>query len=733
MKKYFTINLVFCSITFVGILFPNLVFGQAQLIITPSQTLVCAGSCATLTTSFQGGGSFPGTYSWSPTSGLNSSTSANVTACPTSSTTYTCAFNATAGWNSQAVISINVNPAITLTTSVTNSVCGYNQGYIDLTVNGGAVPYTYHWNTNSTTQDMGPISVGTYSVTVTDGAGCTASTSASIIQIGNIPGLGYTQVKPTCGNSNGSTTVVVNPPNYPPYTYLWNSGATTQSITNLPAGYYNVTVTNSLGCTQTVTVTLTNSNGPFPSQITGHDAHCNIPSGYIIMSVGGGVSPYTKLWSNGATSSSIYNLDAGNYSVTITDAVGCSWAQMPVVIHNYYPVINLFNKINCTCGNDNGRINFNVTNEGVNPITAYWSWGQTTTYSSMTWFGLWVGNYSVTVTDNNGCSSSDNFTIIDSIGAVSTTDIVSNASCGNSDGSINLSVISGTSPYSFQWNNGNNSEDISGIPFGNYSVTVTDANNCTALASDTVNEYLPTSLSVFIQSGTQTFCVGGNVVLGVSPSGISYQWKKNNVAISGATNSTYTATLTGNYKCTITYSCGTVTTSGFQITRLATPSATITAAGATTFCVGQNVVLNVNVQSGVTYQWKKGSTALAGATNSSYLATTAGNYKCVVTKTLTGCTKTSNQIHITINCREEETISENNFSIYPNPFSYQFTLELKSISNISIYNLLGEKLVEIKNANGTVTLGEELSSGLYILEIKNEKGEISKNKIVKTE
>src|SRR5207342_90291 len=152
----------------------------------------------------------------------------------------------------------------------------------------------------------------------------------------------------------------------------------------------------------------------------------------------------------------------------------------------------------------------------------------------------------------------------------------------------------------------------------------------------------------------------------------TYQWKKSNINIAGATLSSYTATTGGSYKVTVTNTvtgCSKTTVSATVVTVNAKPAATITPQGPTTFCAGGSVVLAANTGAGLTYKWKKGSNFISGATLSNYTATIGGAYKVQVTNS-NGCSKTSAGVVVSVPCREGEIISSIinlDFTVYPNP------------------------------------------------------------------
>jgi hypothetical protein len=161
--------------------------------------------------------------------------------------------------------------------------------------------------------------------------------------------------------------------------------------------------------------------------------------------------------------------------------------------------------------------------------------------------------------------------------------------------------------------------------------------------------------------GATTFCAGGSVTLNANISaGLTYQWKKNGASISGATSSSYIATTTGSYTVVESGSSGCTgdPSAAVVITANALPNATITPAGATTFCSAGNVSLSAVVTSNTIYQWKKGANLISGATLSSYTATTGGNYRVIVTNTVTGCSKTTaGATIVSVNPRPAATIT----------------------------------------------------------------------------
>ena len=227
-----------------------------------------------------------------------------------------------------------------------------------------------------------------------------------------------------------------------------------------------------------------------------------------------------------------------------------------------------------------------------------------------------------------------------------------------------------------------------------------------------------TSDATISAGGPTTFCKGGNVVLTVAAAGLTYQWKRGNKNISGATQQNYAASKTATYKCDVSNSFGTTTSNSISVTSNPTPTVSISQAP----CSGHAVLLtcNANPNSGITFQWQKGNMMLGGATNSTFSATQNATYKCVVTITATGCSKKSAGSSVTITCKSGDVEDDNNVVVYPNPSSDYFnvnTSQLNPQSDIYIYDLTG-RLVESHIVDGSeMKIGKTLSNGVYFLKI----------------
>lgn len=223
-------------------------------------------------------------------------------------------------------------------------------------------------------------------------------------------------------------------------------------------------------------------------------------------------------------------------------------------------------------------------------------------------------------------------------------------------------------------------------------------------------------------SGPTTFCQGGSVNLNATYSGATVQWKKDGTDILGATSSTYTVNQKGTYTATTTGDCGSATSSEIVVTVQKNPIAGIIAGGPTTFCSGGSVVLTANAGAGLSYQWYKGATPIAGATGINYTATLAGNYRCQVTKVSTGCSKLSTTITVSVPCKID--LSEmNEIVVYPNPASDVFYVQTdESACKVVVSNMIGQIIYENPVYQNEAISVHGWSSGIYLVTISSNQG-----------
>ena len=345
----------------------------------------------------------PYSYSWNGPNGFNASTE-DLTGL--SSGSYTVNVSVPSGCVSSSTITVTQPSLLQSSLTKTDINCfGNSTGSINLTPTGGTTPYTFSWSNGSTTEDISLLSVGNYSVTITDANGCQTSNSVTITQPSVLSSTS-TQFSPSCfGATNGSINLTPTG-GTSPYTFLWSNGATTEDIYSLSANTYSVTITDSKGCQVTRTVTITQPT-QLTTTVTTTNINCygdNTGSASVVAS--GGTLPYLYMWNTGNTQSSISNLTSGNYQITVTDNKGCTKINNLTITQPSALSISLTITSYPFCGSSNGTINGSVIG-GTPPYTYLWSNGST----SQNLTNVAAGNYTLTVTDSKGCQSQSGMTL----------------------------------------------------------------------------------------------------------------------------------------------------------------------------------------------------------------------------------------------------------------------------------------------------------------------------------
>jgi gliding motility-associated-like protein len=396
------------------------------------------------------------------------------------------------------------------------------------------MPYTYAWSNAATTASITGVTTGTYSVTITDANGCTDSSSTIITEPAVLVAASVVDSNVTCnGFTDGGATASATG-GTGAYTYTWSNAATTASITGVAAGTYSVTITDNNGCTATSSATITEPTAIIAASVVDSNVTCNgFTDGGATASATGGTGAYTFAWSNSATTASITGVAAGTYTVTTTDANGCTATSSATITEPASLVAASVVDSNISC---NGLSDGGATGSATGGTAPYtYAWSNSATTASIT--GVIAGTYSVTITDNNGCTNATSATITEPASLVAASVVDSNASCnGFSDAGATASATGGTMPYTYAWSNAATTASITGVTTGTYSVTITDANGCTNSSSNiitfvdtikptvitkNINAYLNTSGSVNIipsdiDNGSSDAC--GNPTLRLSNS-----------------------------------------------------------------------------------------------------------------------------------------------------------------------------------------------------------------------
>lgn len=457
---------------------------------------------------------------------------------------------------------IRARPFLSNSTHTDIACFGDQTGAVDLTLTNGTAPFSYTWNNGATTEDITNLAAGNYHVTVYDVNGCQTFTGETILGPDSPVSLSALEVDKSCnGGANDGEISLSAQGGTPGYSYLWSNGATTQNITNLDAGMYSVTVTDANGC-QSV---LSRSVGQpdvlqiASSSITPVDCFGNA-TGSISISVSGGTTPYSYSWSNGMSGSTISGLTSNSYSVTITDARGCTTTDTYDVMQpSVMTLSSVIVPVDCF-GNSTGAVQ--VTALGGNGGNTYsWTNQNNVVLSNQTLnlSGIGTGTYTIAVTDNNGCREELSSFVPQPLAPLEASYTKEDVSCnGNSTGSIDLTPFGGTSPYNYNWSNGFTGEDPTNLSAGDYSVTLTDDNGCIATYNYTIEEPLmPLSGTIIIKDVS---CFGGSdgqiissISGGTSP--YSYNWSNGETTptIINLSSGNYTLDVTDAKGCTINF------------------------------------------------------------------------------------------------------------------------------------------------------------------------------------
>ncbi|MEO8149616.1 MAG: SprB repeat-containing protein, partial [Bacteroidia bacterium] len=528
-----------------------------------------------------------------------------------------------------ANVSSEASPAISNVTSSNVSCNGGSNGSITIITTGGTLPLSFNWSNGITTQNQNNLSSGTYTVTVTDANGCTDAATQVIIEPSQLS-LNVTNNPATCGLSNGSAQVVVSGGTVS-YSYLWNNGNTTNSLINLAPATYNVTVTDGNGCTATGSLTVTNLDGPVITNVTVTNITCNgSNNGGISITTSGGAAPIQYNWSNGISTQNISGLISGTYTVIVMDANNCT-NTITQILTQPAALTASTSATSSTCGQSNGSATV-TAGGGTGSYTYQWNTGNTLNLIS----NEASGTYIVTVTDGNGCTRSATAVINNQSGPVIGSITPAHVSCnGGNDGTITISVTGGTAPITYNWSNGATTAGNNNLSSGIYTITVTDANGCTATQSTTITS--PTIISVTASSTAASCNQNTGSVSAIASGGtgtLSYQWN------TGAISTIVINLPAGTYSVTVTDANGCTQTDNANISNLTGPAISNTIANDVTCNGGNNGSITTSIAGGtppLTYTWNNGATTQ----NNNNL--TAGNYTLTVTDA-NGCQASTTQL-----------------------------------------------------------------------------------------
>lgn len=490
------------------------------------------------------GGTPPFTYFWS--TGSNQASIDGL-----GNGTYTVVVVDDNGCTGNGEITIQVIDDLMVTITSEDNLC-FAQSIGSATANGsgGTPPYSYLWDTGPTTQTISNLPAGIYTVTITDENGCEAEETVIITQASELT-VTIDEVDLLCFGASDATLTAIPSGGTPAYAYSWSTGETTQTINNVSAGNYSVTVTDANMCEATASI-MVQEAPELVLEIEGTEIVCGAENdGNASVNASGGLPPYTFMWSNGDTEESIDGLGEGTFSVTVTDALGCTAvAEIEIDVIDDF-MLNITPR-DVLCNGDNTGSILVLPEGGSAPYSYSWSNGENTNEI----IGLTAGQYTVTVTDANGCELIETVTVNEPPALTLETSSIDVDCFGNSNGSATVTANGGTPPYSYEWSDNQTESTATDLGPGTYTVTVTDANLCTAMASVIIEE--PNELTVNVSAPTID-CAGSSsgtlspiVVGGTAP--YTYEWSTGDITsiLENIPAGTYSLTITDANDCTAT-------------------------------------------------------------------------------------------------------------------------------------------------------------------------------------
>lgn len=523
---------------------------------------------------------------------------------------------------------------------------------------------------------------GNYNVTFSVSGPCNAP--ASITKQITSTNATLSVVNVNCNGGNDGKAFVAAATGSGPHTYVWNTtpAQTTDTAFNLTAGSYTVTVSQANSCPASFTVNVNEPNA-LSNTLTSTPDSCNLGKGSLVLNESGGTLPYQYSWSNGTSGvNQLTNLFSGNYAVTITDSKGCVDSAQSAVANTTSMNITIVSLTDATCfGATDGSASINVTG-GTSPYQYAWL---PTGGTSNAIANVAAGIYTVQITDFTNCLASAAVSINQPSQVLPNLSVI-DATCGNNNGSIHLNTSGGVSPYNYLWSDGTTNDSITSLAGGNYSFTITDANNCSMNNSVAVQQSQSITFNLL---SIPDSCLEGkgtaqiNILTGTSP----YHFVWNPTAPDAAL---ITQLDSANYFVHITDASGCSADTNILVGNFGSILKPNLGADSS-FCLPPNFILNAGNYS--TYQWQSGSTI------SIFPVKDVGEYSVTVTNSF-GCTS-ADTVVLSFNC--------DSYINFPSAFSpnadgvndvfrAKYSLDLVKY-NLRIYNRWGELVFETSDVN----------------------------------
>jgi hypothetical protein len=453
--------------------YTNASYSPSFQFYTSSTDAVCPATTGTLSASYISGTTGPFTYNWTNNQTFASYPGNNISVPPgeyileVTDQTTGCILSVADSFGTI------VNQTSSVTASITTTPANCTNGTASALASGGLAPYSYLWVNGATSPNITGLLAGYYPLVVTDANGCQSNYLGANIQQGTILNVNAAVSNATCVQNDGSIMAFTSG-GTAPYTYAWNNGQTGNTAINLAGGAnYYVSVTDANGCFGG-RYTYVNINTPISVTFTATPSDCIAATGSATLVASGGTPPYTYTWntSPALSGSTITNVPPGSYPFVVTDAVGCKKAG--IISINSNSTLNASVQASAVvCPSTNGTVTASVTGSNP-PFTYLWNNGATTSQIS----GVPLGFYSCQITDALGCSVTKSKSLV-SISPLNVGISTTPVSClYSTDGTATALVSGGLAPYTYSFSNGSTLANATGLAFGNYYLTVSDANGC---------------------------------------------------------------------------------------------------------------------------------------------------------------------------------------------------------------------------------------------------------------
>jgi len=617
---------------------------------------------------------------------------------------------------------INFPTNITINNPATGTIC--SQANISLSTTATATDYTYSWtatggsfnDATSATPTYSMMMPGTYEIIVTVSKGICLTRDTTSVTIVSGPEVVLATTNITCLGENDGTITAIATGGIEPYTYAWNSSSIgdTSSANNLAAAFYEVTVTDANGCTNVAATTIAEGAAISVTLMASNSACVGVNEGSITARITGGQAPFNYTWSNGGpdTAAILNNLIAGDYSLTVTDANGCTASDAITIVEPTPFNISIISTPRDICPGES--INFGAAPADTS-LTYQWTASggnfDNSTSASPIYTMMMPGTYEVILTASNGtCTDSDTATVIVREGPVVVVTLTDVQCAGDSTGAISVITTSANLPITYTWDNGiGNMANPTGLAAGTYNLTVSDGSGCTFMTSTTIGETSNLGVSV---SSSNLECNGANngsvtaaSTGGVAP--ITYAWSN------GAGNqATINNLAAGSYTVTATDDLGCAKTATITLTEPNPIFVNINNSATGTVCPGTAVNLTASpTDTSLTYNW----TATGGNFDDATIPTPVytmmmpGTYEIMLTVSNGTCIARDTTT-ITIGASIDFTINSTNISCVG---------ETDGSINVTVNNGIAPITYTWDNGIGNIANPTGLSAGTYNLTITN--------------